>query len=78
MTNSSVYASIIQKHNHLGKEKIRCHIVLRALSWLKINNSEYADVVTEKTNLDWMKGQQECSIDTVKYEIKRSQTTLSN
>ena len=74
MTNSSVYASIIKKHNHLGKEKIR----LRALSWLKINNSEYADVVTEKTNLDWMKRQQECSIDTVKYEIKRSQTTVSN
>ena len=41
--------------------------VLRALRWLKIHNSEYADIVIDETNLEWMKGQQECSIDTVEY-----------
>ena len=41
--------------------------VLRALRWLKIHNSEYADIVIDETNLEWMKGRQECSIDTVEY-----------
>ena len=27
----------------------------------------YADIIIDETNLDWMKGQQDCSIDTVEY-----------
>ncbi len=48
--------------------------VLEALLWLKEHNAHYADITINKSNLDWMNGQNEANIGTQASILKTKDT----